>query len=147
MIFEVKLPILGFEQVERMKLEKIDDLFMKLSNVDNDVPNFTLVNPFLLREYEFDVPSNIKILLDLSNAKNLLIANIMVIKKPIEKSTINFIAPLIFNFDNLTMAQVVLDSTQYPMYHLDEPIDAYYNQKEAQKGEQSAPVRNDDKSK
>ena len=105
------------------------------------------MNPFLLREYEFDVPSNIKILLDLSNAKNLLIANIMVIKKPIEKSTINFIAPLIFNFDNLTMAQVVLDSTQYPMYHLDEPIDTYYNQKEAQKGEQSAPVRNDDKSK
>ena len=45
------------------------------------------------------------------------------------------------------MAQVVLDSTQYPMYHLDEPIDTYYNQKEAQKGEQSAPVRNDDKSK
>ena len=93
MVFEVKLPILGFEEVKKMKLEKIDDLFMKLSNVDSEVPHFTLVNPFLLREYEFDVPSNVKILLDLDNAKNLLIANIMVIQKPIENSTINFLAP------------------------------------------------------
>lgn len=129
MIFEVKLPILGFEQVTKMKLEKIDDLFMKLYNADGEVPQFVLVNPFVLREYEFDVPSNIKILLDLDNSKNLLIANIMVIQKPIENSLINFLAPLVFNFDNLTMAQVVLDSITYPTYGLDEPISKYYDEK------------------
>nr|WP_317403740.1 flagellar assembly protein FliW [uncultured Helicobacter sp.] len=142
MVFEVKSPILGFENVTKMKLEKIDELFMKLFNADGEVPHFTLVNPFLLREYEFDVPSNIKILLDLNNAKNIAVANIMVIQKPIEHSTINFLAPLIFNFDNLTMAQVVLDSTQYPMYSLSESIGQYYNKEEAQKGENAAPVRN-----
>lgn len=141
MVFEVKSPILGFENVTKMKLEKIDELFMKLFNADGEVPHFTLVNPFLLREYEFDVPSNIKILLDLNNAKNIAVANIMVIQKPIEHSTINFLAPLIFNFDNLTMAQVVLDSTQYPMYSLSESIGQYYNKEEAQKGENAAPVR------
>ena len=83
----------------------------------------------------------IKILLDLNNAKNIAVANIMVIQKPIENSTINFLAPLIFNFDNLTMAQVVLDSTQYPMYSLSESIGQYYNKEEAQKGENAAPVR------
>ena len=118
---------------------------MKLYNVDGEVPHFTLVNPFLLREYEFDVPSSIKILLDLENAKNLLIANIMVIQKPIERSTINFLAPLVFNFDNLTMAQVVLDSTQYPMYSLNESIGNYYDKEEAQKGEDSALVRDNTK--
>ncbi|CAM3271195.1 flagellar assembly protein FliW [Helicobacter labetoulli] len=142
MVFEVKSPILGFENVTKMKLEKIDELFMKLFNADGEVPHFTLVNPFLLREYEFDVPSNIKILLDLNNAKNIAVANIMVIQKPIEHSTINFLAPLIFNFDNLTMAQVVLDSTQYPMYSLSESIGQYHNKEEAQKGENAAPVRN-----
>lgn len=144
-VFEVKLPILGFEEVKKMKLEKIDDLFMKLSNVESEVPHFTLVNPFLLREYEFDVPSNIKILLDLDNAKNLLIANIMVIQKPIENSTINFLAPLIFNFDNFTMAQVVLDSTQYPLYKLNEPIGTYYNQDEAQQQGQATPTQDNNK--
>lgn len=39
------------------------------------------------------------------------------------------------------MAQVVLDSTQYPMYSLSESIGQYYNKEEAQKGENAAPVR------
>lgn len=141
MIFEVKSPILGFESVTKMKLEKLDDLFMKLCNVDGSVPHFTLVNPFLLREYEFEVPASIKILLDLETSKNLLIANIMVIQQPIENSTINFLAPLVFNFDNATMGQVVLDSTQYPFYSLNDPIGRFYNKDEAEKGERAAPVR------
>ncbi|RDU61045.1 flagellar assembly protein FliW [Helicobacter marmotae] len=142
MVFEVKSPILGFENVTKMRLEKIDDLFMKLTNADYEVPHFTLVNPFLLREYEFDVPASIKILLDLDNAKNLLIANIMVIQTPIERSTINFLAPLIFNFDNLTMAQVVLDSMQYPSYSLNEPIGTYYNQDSQDESQPQAPQDN-----
>ena len=67
MIFEVKSPILGFERVTRMEFEKIDELFMRVSNPDGDggVPTFTLVNPFLLRNYEFEIPTALKLLLDL----------------------------------------------------------------------------------
>ena len=60
--------------------------------------------------------------------KNILTANIMVMQNPIERSTINFLAPLVFNFDNLTMAQIVLDSIKYPHYSLAEPIANYYPQ-------------------
>ncbi|PAF44095.1 flagellar assembly protein FliW [Helicobacter sp. 11S02629-2] len=126
MVFEVKSPVLGFESVNKMKLEKIDDVFMRLTNAEDSSPIFTLVNPFMLREYEFEVPASTKILLDLEHSKNILTANIMVIQNPIENSTINFLAPLVFNFDNLTMAQIVLDSFRYPNYQLAEPISAYY---------------------
>ena len=123
MVFDVKSPILGFENVTKMKLEKIDDLFMKLYNVDGEVPHFTLVNPFLLREYEFDVPSSIKILLDLENAKNLLIANIMVIQKPIENSIVNLIAPFVFNPANGFCLQVTtLPVAQYPQFSKVQPL-------------------------
>lgn len=125
MVFEVKSPILGFEDVVKMKLEKIDNIFMKLSNVDDKTPIFTVVNPFLLREYEFDVPLPIKILLDLDKSKNIFIANIMVIHTPIENSTINFLAPLIFNFDNNLMGQVVLDSAKYLDYNIADPISKF----------------------
>ncbi|PAF51478.1 flagellar biosynthesis protein FliW [Helicobacter sp. 13S00401-1] len=126
MVFEVKSPVLGFESVNKMKLEKIDDVFMRLTNAQDSSPIFTLVNPFMLREYEFEVPASTKILLDLESSKNILTANIMVIQNPIENSTINFLAPLVFNFDNQTMAQIVLDSFRYPNYKLAEPISAYY---------------------
>ena len=132
MIFEVKSPILGFERVTRMEFEKIDELFMRVSNPDGDggVPTFTLVNPFLLRNYEFEIPTALKLLLDLDNCKNLLGANIMVLQNPIEDSTINFLAPLVFNFDNHTMAQVVLDSINYPQYSIAEPIRVYCDKSE-----------------
>lgn len=128
MVFDVKSPILGFEHVNRMKLEKIDDIFLRLTNALDSSPIFTLVNPFALREYEFEVPVALKILLDLDNSKNILTANIMVMQKPIQKSTINFLAPLVFNFDNALMAQVVLDNTKYSNYSLAEPISTYYEE-------------------
>ena len=133
MIFEVKSPILGFERVTRMRFEKIDELFMRVSNPDGEgnVPTFTLVNPFLLRDYEFEIPTALKLLLNLENCQNLLVANIMVLQNPIEDSTINFLAPLVFNFDNHTMAQVVLDSINYPQYSIAEPIRVYCDKDEA----------------
>lgn len=126
MEFEVKSPILGFENVSKMKLEKIDDIFMKLTNANGDSPAFTLVNPFALREYSFEIPTAIQVLLDIDETKNnILIANIMVIYKEIKDSTINFLAPLVFNFDNQTMAQVVLDVIKYPEYSISEPISKF----------------------
>lgn len=141
MIFDVKSPILGFESVLKMKLEKIDDAFVRLSNAENDVPVFTLISPFVLREYEFDVPEALKLLLDLDKSQNIFIANIMVIQTPIQNSTINFLAPVVFNFDNQTMAQVVLDSVKYPQYGLAESISTYYNEEELQETKISAETK------
>lgn len=122
--FIVKSPILGFEHITKVKLTKIDDIFWKVENAEGAMPCFTLVNPFSLCEYSFEIPSAIQVLLDLQEGKtqNILIANIMVVYKEITDSTINFIAPLVFNFDNGTMAQVVLDALKYPQYSIAEPI-------------------------
>lgn len=126
MVFEVKSPILGFEDVDKMRLEKIDDLFMKLSNNKDSSPIFTLINPFALRQYDFEIPSALEVLLDIKSQDDILVGNIMVLQTPIEQSTINFLAPVVFNIKNKTMAQVVLDSTKYPQYGLTESIDSYY---------------------
>ena len=121
MDFDIKSPILGFEDVTQMTLDKIDDIFMRLSNTNGTAPVFVLINPFALRKYDFEVPVAMELLLDLKNSKNILIANIMVMQTPIQNSTINFLAPLVFNFDNKTMAQIVLDSFKYPAYGIAEP--------------------------
>lgn len=126
MVFEVKSPILGFEDVNKMRLEKIDDLFMKLSNEEDSSPIFTLINPFALRQYDFEIPSALELLLDIKSQEDILVGTIMVLQNPIEQSTINFLAPVIFNVKNKTMGQVVLDSSKYPQYGLVESIDSYY---------------------
>ncbi len=131
MQFELKLPLLGFESVTQMKLTKIDDIFMQLENVSDDgKPSFTLINPFVLKPYEIDIPESILTLLDINEDSNILIFNVVVIQSPIEDSTVNFVAPLIFNTDNNTMAQTILDGKAAQTQGMAEPISAFMNKEE-----------------
>lgn len=122
MQFDLKLPLLGFETVSKMELQKLDEIFLRLESV-GEGPSFTLINPFALREYSFDIPSSLQALLGITPESNLLIYNIMILQTPIEKSTINFVAPLIFNTDNQMMAQIIVDNRAD--FGIAEPVEKY----------------------
>lgn len=130
MDFDVKSPIPGFEDVKTVTLTTRDEFFMKLDARENNSLSFTLVNPFLLREYDFEISDYYKDLLGLEKAENIAVFNIMMLKRPIEESMINFSAPLIFNMDTKCMSQVLLDDARYPQYGLLEPLANYLSQKE-----------------
>ena len=74
MEFVVKSPILGFEQIKKMKLEKIvqdDETFMQLKSCENDGISFTLINPYAVRsDYEFEMPMPIVEALELKGNSN-----------------------------------------------------------------------------
>lgn len=109
MQFTLQLPMLGFESVTHMDLLKIDDIFMRLESI-GDGPTFTLINPYALREYSFDIPTSLQAAMQIDETTNLLVFNIVILSSTIEDSTINFVAPLIFNTDNQTMAQIIIDN-------------------------------------
>jgi flagellar assembly factor FliW len=113
MVFDVKSPILGFEDLRNVELKKIDDFFASIKNVEQSAPIFTVVNPYALREYSFDIPVTLKVLLDIQDSSKLEVYNVVVLQNPIEKSLINFLAPMVFNFDNMTMGQIVLDQASH----------------------------------
>ena len=92
-LFDVKSPILGFESVTKFEFTQIDDNFASIKSVDSEVPSFTLINPFVLREYNINISTAIKVLMELKSDTNLLVYNIVVIKTPLQESLVNFIAP------------------------------------------------------
>lgn len=116
MVFEVKYPILGFENVTSYDFETIDDNFATIKNTQGSVPAFTLINPFVLREYSFDIPLAVKAMMELKEDSNILVYLILIVKKPFKESLANFLAPIVFNVDNKTMSQVVLDENIYTDY-------------------------------
>jgi len=120
MKFEVVLPILGFENIKEYELEKIDDIFFKLVG---DKVSFTLINPFVLREYEVIINENDKEKLEITNDSNILVLNNMIVATPLQNSTINFASPIIFNFDNNKMGQVILNNAND--YSLTDPLANY----------------------
>jgi flagellar assembly factor FliW len=114
MKFDVTVPLLGFDNVKKVQLQKIDNIFMKMQAVEDEHISFTLIDPFVLKDYDFEVPKKIQELLEIDEKANIIILNIVLIQKPIEESVVNFIGPLIFNTDNNKMAQIILnESTQY----------------------------------
>lgn len=125
MVFDVKYPILGFENVIRFDFKVIDDNFATIQNADGESPAFTLINPFTLREFTFELPAAIRVLMGINESTNYLVYSILVVKKPFSDSTANFLAPLIFNIDNKTMSQVVLDEIKYSHYSTVEPLSNY----------------------
>jgi len=114
MKFDISVPLLGFDDVKQVELQKIDEIFMKMQSCEDENISFTLINPYVLREYDFEVPQNVLDLLSITKESNLLILNIVLIQTPIEESVVNFIGPLIFNTDTNKAAQIILsDSIEY----------------------------------
>jgi flagellar assembly factor FliW len=121
----VKTPILGFEQTETVKFEQIDTMTAKITDTKNPDISFTLVNPYALREYSFDVPSPVQVLLEMTETSKINVFNILVLQKPVEKSLVNLLAPLLFNEDNGTMGQAVLSGRDYPDFGVSVEIEKY----------------------
>jgi len=114
MKFDVSVPLLGFDDLKSVELNKIDDIFMKMQSLEDEHISFTLINPFILRDYDFEVPDATKDLLGITDESNLLVLNIVLVQTPIENSIINFIGPLVFNTDTNKVAQIILqESTSY----------------------------------
>ena len=122
--FVVKSPILGFEEVNEVEFAEVDNGALAfLSMIGNDA-ELLLINPYKVREYSFDVPANIQALLDIKADSNVKVFCVFVREKQTE-IRINFLAPIILNCDNHTLAQVILNAKDYPRFGVAESIKDY----------------------
>ena len=125
MSYEIKGTILGFEDTTNVEIYEIDELFSTMKDANNKGISFTLVNPYALREYSFDLSSAVKTLLDINQDSNVSVYNIVVIQEPLENSAINFLAPIVVNNDNKKVAQAVLDAKKHPDFGMAETIKSF----------------------
>ena len=123
--YEIKSSILGFEDISSVKIHEIDELFSTMKDTKNENISFTIINPYLLREYSFDLPSDIKVLLDIKEDSKINVYNMVVIQDPLENSTVNFLAPIIVNEENDTIAQAVLTNKNHPDFGMAESIKTF----------------------
>jgi flagellar assembly factor FliW len=105
-------PIFGFEDITEVKFEEIDEFFVKIEEGDF---SFTLINPLKLREYDFKIPEYYKELLKIDSDEDIAVYNIVIVSSQIEKSTINFAAPIIINTKENLLAQITLDETKFSL--------------------------------
>lgn len=114
MTFEIVSPILGFEDVKVLEFKKIDDFFANITT--NNGFTWTLVNPFALRKYSFDIPFYAQILLDMQKDSAIEVYCMVVLQNPLEDSRVNFLAPIVFNTRNKKAIQLVFSALDYPEF-------------------------------
>lgn len=125
--FQVKSPILGFDNVNEAEFTEVDDGalgFLFLQQESKVFGELLLINPYKVREYSFEVPAAIQTLLDITKNSKVKVFCVFV-RDEKESILINFLAPIILNDDNKTLAQVVLNAKDYPAFGVAEPIKNY----------------------
>jgi len=125
MSYEVKGSILGFEKTTSVTIQAIDNLFLTMKDTENENISFTLANPYQLREYSFDLPIDVKIILEINENSSIDVYNIVVIQNPLENSTVNFLAPIVVNNDNNKIAQAILDGKKHPDFGMAESVKSF----------------------
>ena len=116
-IFNFVMPIIGFDMLHKFIIldPNKDTLFKWLQSVEDPALAFPIISVSALNlDYTIDLPDNIVETLDIKNVESLLVMNITSIPQDNPKgTTINLLAPLIFNLDNQNAAQVVLSGSGY----------------------------------
>ena len=116
-IFNFVLPIIGFNDLSRFVLLDLnqDNFFKWLQAVDDPALAFPVVSVFSLNlDYSIDLQDNVVDLLKIQNVESLLVMNIASIPQDNPQgTTINLLAPLVFNIDEHLAGQVVLSGSGY----------------------------------
>ena len=123
-IFNFVMPIIGFDMLHKFIIldPNKDTLFKWLQSIEDPALAFPIISVSALNlDYTIDLPDNIVETLDIKDVESLLVMNITSIPHENPKgTTINLLAPLIFNLDNQSAAQVVLSGSgydiSYPMF-------------------------------
>lgn len=123
-IFEFVLPIIGFDVLKKFVIlePNKDALFKWLQSVDDPALAFPVISVASLEfDYTIDLPDSTVEALGIKNVESVLVMNITSIPQDNPKgTTINLLAPLIFNVDNNKAGQIVLSGSgydiSYPMF-------------------------------
>ena len=126
-IFDFVLPIIGFDELKKYIIldPNKDSLFKWLQSIEDPELAFPIISVASLEyDYSIDLSDSVVKALDIQNPESILVMNITSIPQDNPRgTTINLLAPLIFNLDNQTAGQIVLSGSgydiSYPMFKKD----------------------------
>lgn len=120
-IFDFVMPIIGFNDLTKFVIldPNKDTLFKWLQSVEEPSLAFPIISVASLNyDYSVDLSDNVINELGITNAESLLVMNITSIPQDNPRgTTINLLAPLIFNLDNQKAGQIVLSGSGYDISH------------------------------
>ncbi|MGM0518613.1 MAG: flagellar assembly protein FliW [Campylobacterota bacterium] len=109
-MYNITLPLLGFEDNRILKVNKIDNYFSSLVLNETQEISFTVVNISYLEHAAFDFTIDDKILkkMEIAKREDFDIYFSVVLQEPIEKSIVNLVAPILINNKSKLAGQFII---------------------------------------
>lgn len=120
--------ILAFEGLDEFTFNCIEGSDLAyLSSVDDEKIGFVVAAPFeYYKEYAFELNEDDVDRLGLKSEQDVLILSIVTVREPFQESTMNLLAPLVINIQNLKGLQIILP----PSYEYDIRTPLFPNQRQ-----------------
>jgi flagellar assembly factor FliW len=116
-IFEFVLPVIGFNELKKFVILDFnkESMFKWLQSTEDPSLAFPIVSMFSMNsDYSIDIPDSAVEKLKIKNVESLLVMNIASIpQNEPYNTTINLLAPIIFNLDELLAGQIILSGSGY----------------------------------
>ena len=116
-IFEFVLPIIGFNDLKKFVILDInkDSFFKWLQSIEDPEIAFPIVSVFSMNvDYALDIPDNVVDALKIQDVESVLVMNIASIPQDNPQgTTLNLLAPLVFNVNTQLAGQVILSGSGY----------------------------------
>ncbi|KEQ25268.1 flagellar assembly protein FliW [Paenibacillus tyrfis] len=108
--FNLNGSILAFENYNQYELQHIEGMeFAYFQSLDDENIGFVVGVPFVhFKDYTFELSLDDIDQLALSSEEEALVLCIVTVREPFEASTMNLMAPIIINIQNLNGRQIVL---------------------------------------
>lgn len=116
-VYNFVLPIIGFNELRKFVIidTGTDNFFKWLQSVEDPALAFPVVSVFSMNvDYSIDLPDNVVDTLKIQKVESLLVLNIASIPQDNPQgTTINLLAPIVFNLDEKIAGQVILSGSGY----------------------------------
>ena len=116
-VFNFVMPIIGFNELKNFVIIDFnkDSFFKWLQSVEDPTLAFPIVSVFSMNvDYSIDLPDNVVEKLKINNVESLLVMNIASIpQENPQGTTLNLLAPIVFNLDEKIAGQVILSGSGY----------------------------------
>jgi flagellar assembly factor FliW len=116
-IFDFKMPIIGFGELRKfIILDTSEDSFFKwLQSTEDPSLAFPIISVYSMNvEYPINLTDEVVEKLGITNIESLLVMNVASIPQDNPQgTTINLLAPLVFNLEKKIAGQVILSGSGY----------------------------------
>jgi flagellar assembly factor FliW len=111
-----------------VKCEQTEPIQWLQSMEDMDI-SIPIINPFLIKkDYEIEVSDDELDIIESQSEEEMIVLNIMVLPEDLSKMTVNLMAPILINANEMLGVQIMMDYKPLPLrYAAFDSLMKYYN--------------------